>query len=660
MKVNWQTRLSYWIDNYMARGTKAMVGGLAILSLIVVVIVASILVFGKIPVNESGNVASFFEASWIGLVRTLDPGIIGGDHGIAFRFVTFFATLAGIFIISTLIGVIANAVEDKMKELRKGHSKVIENDHIVILGWSSQIFCVIKELVTESKGTRRKVVILCDKDKVSMEEEILRKIGSKDARKVICRTGSPLDYADLQMVSIQTSKSIIILSPEIDNPDAIVIKTILAVTHEHRERSTRHLVGEIRINFDCNEGNAGNKNTPASSTRETPYHIVAEIEDPKNLNAASAAGKGEVRLLFTQSVISRIIAQTCMQSGLSVVYEELLDFNGVEMYTSYFPQLRGKSFKEAIMLFRDSTLIGICDETGSKINPPMGTIITDADKMIVISENQFSSRLSESDDIECTHQLLSSDNIEHRKKENILILGWNDKVPMIVDELAEYVPLGSKVTIISKHCIAESEKRKHQEALKKLVVNCIEDDVTSWSALNDIDIQEYNSVIVLPNNDRSLNDPDANTLITLLHIREKVEEKAYSPQIVSEIIDIRNKQLAEVAKANDFIVSERLISLLLTQNAVNKDIGDVFDDIFDANGSEIYLKDVKEYVKLGAVVNFRTVIEAACSKNQVAIGYRLNEHSDNPGKNFGIILNPKKEDMVSFTDGDKVVVISED
>jgi hypothetical protein len=46
--------------------------------------------------------------------------------------VALIATLGGIFIVSTLIGVLSNAIDDKLEELRKGRSFVIEKNHTLI------------------------------------------------------------------------------------------------------------------------------------------------------------------------------------------------------------------------------------------------------------------------------------------------------------------------------------------------------------------------------------------------------------------------------------------------------------------------------------------------------------------------------------------------
>jgi hypothetical protein len=55
-------------------------------------------------------------------------------------------------------------------------------------------------------------------------------------------------------------------------------------------------------------------------------------------------------------------------------------------------------------------------------------------------------------------------------------------------------------------------------------------------------------------------------------------------------MDIRNRNLAEIARADDFIVSNQVINLLLTQISENKQLRAVFSDLLAPEGSEIYLK----------------------------------------------------------------------
>ena len=125
------------------------------------------------------------------------------------------------------------------------------------------------------------------------------------------------------------------------------------------------------------------------------------------------------------------------------------------------------------------------------------------------------------------------------------------------------------------------------------------------------------------------------------------------------MLDVRNLELAEVTKADDFIVSDRFISLLLSQLSERKALSSVFEDIFNTEGSEIYLKPAQNYVELGRELNFYTVVESARMKNEVAIGYRIGKEAQNHAANYGIVLNPYKSEMVKYSSADKIIVLSE-
>jgi hypothetical protein len=173
-------------------------------------------------------------------------------------------------------------------------------------------------------------------------------------------------------------------------------------------------------------------------------------------------------------------------------------------------------------------------------------------------------------------------------------------------------------------------------------------------------VGDYNHVIVLASSTLEPQESDAKTLVTLLHLRDMAGRDAKAFSIVSEMLDIRNRELAEVTQVDDFIVSEHLISLMLAQLSENPDLYDVFEDIFDPEGSEIYLKPVSDYVETGIPVNFYTVVEAARRRGETAIGYRLISESKDANKAYGIHTNPKKSHEVTFAPEDKVVVIAEE
>ncbi|MDD2923173.1 MAG: hypothetical protein PHQ36_12880, partial [Anaerolineales bacterium] len=227
-------RFQYWFDNYMSRGTGALIGGLSVIALIVIVIAAAAISIGGLPLAPAGSDApmSFFEAAWEGMMRTLDAGTMGADEGWGFRFVMFFVTVGGVLFVSALIGIINNGLEDKMEEMRKGRSMVLENDHTLILGWSPQVFTIISELVlaNESRASGAVIVVLADQDKIEMEDAISERISDTKNTRVICRSGNPIDLTDLEIASPHTARSIVILA-EGDDPDTHVIKSVLAITN---------------------------------------------------------------------------------------------------------------------------------------------------------------------------------------------------------------------------------------------------------------------------------------------------------------------------------------------------------------------------------------------------------------------------------------------
>jgi len=206
---------------------------------------------------------------------------------------------------------------------------------------------------------------------------------------------------------------------------------------------------------------------------------------------------------------------------------------------------------------------------------------------------------------------------------------------------------------IEKQIRAQGGKPKNQ----KLSVQ--EGETTDRDLLNKLGVQDYDHIIVLAYSTLEPQEADAKTLVTLLHLRDMARQDETPFSIVSEMLDLRNRELAEAAQVDDFIVSEHLVSLMMSQLSENAELFDVFTDIFDPEGSEIYLKPVSDYVATGEPVKFYTVVEAARRRGETAIGYRILSEANNAGKSYGVHTNRKKSEKVTFAPEDKVIVIAE-
>lgn len=624
-------KFRYWFDNYMARGTLALIGGLGVISLALILLAAAVISLGGALLAPEGSEGmDFIEAVWESMMRTLDPGTMGGDIGWGFRWVMLAVTLGGIFIISTLIGVLTAGVEGKIEELRKGRSRVLESNHSVILGWSPQIFTIIPELVIANENQKRGIIaILADKDKLEMEEEIRERVGNTGKTRVICRSGSPNDPADLEIISPHTARSIIILPPETGDSDAAVIKTTLALTNN----TQRH---------------------------PSPYNIVTQLRDRHSLNILQMIGRNDhLSAILTGDIIARVTAQTSRQSGLSVVYTELLDFGGDEIYFHEEPTLSGKTYGDALLAYEDSCVIGIQRDSGETLlNPPAETRFAPGDKVIAISADDDTIQLSGLNNPPAQTGLIhSAGKRASLPPEKTLLLGWNPSAPIIIRELDHYVAKGSTVTIVAGREFEEQARACCN--LENQEISFHAGDTTDRVLLDSLDIPEYDHVIALADTSLDIQTADARTLITLLHLRHiaGMDETPFS--IVSEMLDLRNRELAAVTNVDDFIVSDHLISLMTSQLSENADLQGVFDDLFDAEGNEIYLKPASDYVELGQPVNFYTIIEAARRRHETAIGYRLAAQARDASAAYGVHTNPKKSAEVTFRENDKIIVLAE-
>src|SRR4051812_10820347 len=139
-------RLRYRFDTIMARGTIALIAWLFLISTAIILVVAAAVVLTGIgPKDDDGAGLSFTAAAWMAMLRTLDPGTMGGDAGSRpFLGAMLGVTLTGVFCVSGLIGLINNGIQDKIEQLRKGRSFVCETGHTLILGWAPQIFAMLR------------------------------------------------------------------------------------------------------------------------------------------------------------------------------------------------------------------------------------------------------------------------------------------------------------------------------------------------------------------------------------------------------------------------------------------------------------------------------------------------------------------------------------
>jgi hypothetical protein len=428
-------------------------------------------------------------------------------------------------------------------------------------------------------------------------------------------------------VNIQTSRSVVILKLPEENAELQLVKTLLAIL-----------------------------NIPRAV--DSPYHIVTQVQNFNSLDIIEIIGQGQVEPVLVNDLISRLIAQTSRQSGLSLVYKELLSFYGNEIYFQKEPRLEGLSYGQALLSFNTSAVIGIQQIDGRiSLNPPAERILQVGEKLILISEDDDKINLSTISPTPIDQRAIHISSVNSAEVGNTLILGSSNRISLIIQQLEQYALEGSKITIAAN--FPQEEVDFSKVYLKKQTIQYIQGEITNRKFLESLNIANYDNIIALCNRDIDPQTADAQIVVTLLHLRNIIDRDNLSLRIVSEIMDENNEFLAQSARADDFVIGEELISLVLAQVSEQKYLNTVFNELFKPEGSEIYLKPINKYVDIDYPLNFYTIVEAAKTRGESAIGYRRKSDYRNAAKSYGVVINPAKDALIDFSIEDTIIVLAE-
>ena len=129
--------------------------------------------------------------------------------------------------------------------------------------------------------------------------------------------------------------------------------------------------------------------------------------------------------------------------------------------------------------------------------------------------------------------------------------------------------------------------------------------------------------------------------------------------VVSEMLDDRNRALAQVSDIDDVVVSGEIVSLLVAQLSEDPRLEQVFAELLGAEGSEIYLRPAGAYVATGLELTWASVVAAASARGETALGLKSAGLAQD-GRAFGVRLNPPKSGRHVLHPEDRVVVLAMD
>ncbi len=610
-------RLRYRFDNALARGAGVVIGWLALLTLAIFVVAGlAFWAFGLDGVNGEGPVPNPAEGIWQAMLRVVDAGTFAGDSSWPMRLLSFAVTLAGIFIAGSLIGLIANAVDQRIEGLRKGRSDVLESGHTVILGWSPRIAAIVSELVVANASEKHAaVVVLGAEDKTVMEDALSAAVGDTGTTRLVCRSGSPAKVADLEMVNLLGARSVIVMSA--GHGDADAIRAVLAIK-------------TLDPDF--------------SGPR-----VVAEISDPTYADSLAALTDGRVVTVNSDHVIAEITAQSCRQSGLSQVLRDLIDFDGDEIYFAAFPELTGGTYAEALTAFDASAVLGLARAGGGiLVNPSPVTVLEEGDRIIAVAEDDSTFRCTGATAWPLPVPAQAEDEAALPKR--LLIVGWSVLGAKVVREFDQFAVPGTAVDVVVDPSLVDpGDVRVGELRHTELRVHPTTAGPEELAAL--VRDEAYDQGIVLSYRDAvEPADGDARTLLTLLALRRAWPaggERAV--RIVAEVLERDDVELVRAGGVDDWIVSDEVTSLMLAQLSERTELARVFVELFDPEGARLSFGPAQRYVG-SEPVPFGAVVAAGAARGESVLGYRVEATGT-------VRLNPLKTELVALAPADSVLVV---
>ena len=370
-QVSSRHRMRYRFDTFMARGGASIfkvLTGIFVVSLLLIGAARGLLLWLAPELPLTHEDIGFFGNLYVTFLELTDPGNMVQDlHSSPwYKVFAIAAGMVGIVMLSALIAFITTALDQKLNELRRGRSKVIEEDHTLVLGWNEQrIVEILHELVIANESEKDAcVVILADKDKEEIDDVLRLRVKELKSTRIVTRSGDVSTLANLDMVSIESAKVG-------DHPREL-----------RRYRQCRRQIGQRRERYPDRAGDDGSGDTRRRFQRRR-RNLQSDASRDRALEFPE-----HVVTVNTSDVLAKLLVQTSRSVGLSVVYNEILSFDGCEMYF-FDAEWKGATFGEATFHFPDGVPIGIRSGEGEIVINPEHTrkLADDGDEVLIVADD---------------------------------------------------------------------------------------------------------------------------------------------------------------------------------------------------------------------------------------------------------------------------------
>ena len=640
---------------------------IAILLFNVVFFLTSAIIISALSLEGTERMG-FIEAAFCTITMILDAGCIQfvvadiGQSGVLITVACLCIIFVGmISFTGAVIGYITNYISDFIEHSNTGKRKLHLSEHFVILNWNTRASEIVNDMLYSSG--KQKVVVLVGDRKDEVQKEIDERISDTIAREnalvlkqyahlkglkkwiaihknkmrnrltVIVREGDIFSSKQLNDISLERARSIIILGNDINN-------TLCRFEQKERiEESGRGNSQTIKTLMQVADitGDAGSRDD---------QRIIVEITDEwtkqlvdKVIQAKEVGGKCNIIPVKINEVLGQILSQFCLMPELNAVYSELFSNKGAEFYSVEEP------FKEDVDFIDDYIY-----NHGHAIPVRM---MKKGDKSFAFYVADEDDDISVKSDVEPNDYSVTLNDNYWIERKNVIILGHNSKCKEIMEGFRSFSNEWRRDEEIVRIVVIDDKKsleklnyyREYPFVIETVVADIYDKDIIcdaidKFMSFSSEDV----SVLILSDDDALNEDIDANALANLIYVRDIVEQKKatvedFDPEsidIIVEIIDPKHHDIVNSYSVNNVVISNRYISKMVTQISEVESLFDFYNDILSYDNDEcqgkytskeIYIKKVRRLFteipgKTTADVLVRTLYKQTRDTNPtICLGY---------------------------------------
>ena len=454
-----------------------------------------------------------------------------------------------------IIATVTTALRTFIERKSRAKGKIIVNNHFVILNWSSKVPEMIYNLML--KGFKHSIVILSDKTKEYISAELKSLFLTNDVKQrikanLIIKEGDSLLRGNLEDISIDKASQICIMAKE-DEIDNTDDEVINA--------DLLNLKIVLKLgSFDLKEGCQIIVETDSEDARTQIDSLSRKLASLRKLNISAVS--------FNKK-IGQIIAQSLVMPQMSNLYNELFSFEGSEFYSIESDQGIDEYMKKhpnAIPVHKDEQLF-----------------------VLASSEDDCKQERKTEYTNDRKFEIAKKVSVPHT---NIFVIGENSKTKFLLQNLSRSKEYGD---------VDFEYKQYAKDDIKTLI--------------NDVKEAEGERKILILSDDKVGADSyDANVFVALIELSKAFPQKE-NITYITELLDSRNLASVKDFNIHNTIISNKMMSLLITQLALNKSSKRFFEKVLSIstakkeNDFDITISDVSQSIVIDEDIKFDTKAE---------------------------------------------------